>query len=439
MKNLKSSILGLGIVAMTIPNIQAQETKEVFTEPVKLSSAVNSKQHDESYPLLSPDGKTLYYVRTYTDNDGAYVKGDQNIMVSNWENNNWSLGSDDLPNLNNEFNNAVVGISKSGDHLFLLNQYPSNPKKTAKGISEASKDGKTWGTPFTINVPGVKFEGDHYGAYMHRDERVIIFTANIKDRGMGHEDLYVSLKDEDGNWSAPKHMGYNINTATPDFAPFLSHDKKYLYFSSFGHDGLGSSDIYVSERLDDTYLRWSKPKNLGAPVNTEHFDGYLTINEKKEILFSSNRDKGTYSDIYSSKIETVVVEPPVDPRKEAELAIIELKSKMDLKLIYFETDKAQIRENDAKILNAVKALMTKYDMVGVTVSGHTDARASEAYNMALSERRANAAMEYLVKNGISRDRIKVEFFGESRPVETNSTPEGRYLNRRVELKLFLMP
>lgn len=439
MKRNITNIFALALMVISTIGLNAQETVDVFTEAVKLPKSINTKQHEESYPLLSQDGKTLYFVRTYSDNEGDYLKGDQNIMVSYWENGNWSLATDDLPNLNNKFNNAVVGISKSGEHLFLLNKYPKNAKQTGKGISESQKNGKNWDTPVTINVPNAVFEGDHYGANMHRDERVIIFSANIANQGMGHEDLYVSLKDEDGNWSTPKHMGYNINTPTPDFAPFLSHDKKHLYFASFGHDGLGSSDIFVSERLDDTYLRWSKPKNLGAPVNSEHFDGYLTINEKREILFTSTRDQGTHADIYSTKIETKVVEPKIDPREEAELAIIELKSKMDLKLIYFQTDKHDIRPNDAVILDAVDELMTKYPMVGVVVSGHTDSRASEAYNMELSEKRSRAAAEYLVNKGIDRERIKVEFFGESRPVETNATPEGRYLNRRVALKLYLLP
>lgn len=438
MKNITIKSLSLGLVGLISMSAMGQKTEEVFTNPVKLPASINTGAHEESYPLLTSDGQSLYFVRTYTKNDGDYKAGDQNIMVSNMENGNWSLASDDLPTLNNQFTNAVVGISKDGNRLYLLNKYPKNPKQTAKGISESKKEGSSWATPTTVNVPQVDFVGDHYGANISSDERVIIFSANIKDRGMGHEDLYISMVDEDGNWSAPKHLGYNINTASPDFAPFLSPDKKKLYFSSFGHDSKGSSDIFVCERLDDTYLRWSAPKNLGAPINTEFFDGYISMNSKKEFFFSSNRDKGTYSDIYTSKLETKVIEEPVDPKKEAQTAIDDLKKQMELKLVYFDVDKAVIRANDALILNAVADLLKAHPSVGLKVMGHTDSDASEAYNMKLSEKRANAAAAYLVEKGIKRERMKVEFYGESKPVANNSTKDGRLLNRRVNLDLYVI-
>lgn len=438
MKNTTIKTLSIGLLGLVSISAFAQKTEKYFTDPVKLPSAINTGAHEESYPLLSADGKTLYFVRTYTKAEGEHPSGEQNIQVSNWENGNWSLASGDLPNLNNDHTNAVVGVSKDGQRLYVLNQYFKNVNKTAKGISFSKKEANGWAMPTTVNVPPVEFVGEHYGANISRDERVIIFSANIKDRGMGHEDLYISMVDEDGNWSAPKHLGYNINTPSPDFAPFLSHDKKKLYFSSFGHDSKGSSDIYVCERLDDTFLRWSAPKNLGAPVNTEYFDGYFTINEKDEALFSSNRDKGEYSDIYSTKIATRTIEEEPTPEEEAKLAIDELKKRMELKLVYFDVDKAVIRANDALILNAVYDLLKEYPMVGLKVMGHTDSDASEAYNMKLSERRANAAADYLVAKGIKRERLKVEFYGESKPVASNATKDGKLLNRRVDLDLYIL-
>ena len=111
---------------------------------------------------------------------------------------------------------------------------------------------------------------------------------------------------------------------------------------------------------------------------------------------------------------------------------------MELKLVYFDVDKAVIRANDALILDAVYDLLKEYPVVGLKVMGHTDSDASEAYNMKLSERRANAAADYLVAKGINRERLKVEFYGESKPVANNATADGKLLNRRVNLDLYIL-
>ena len=126
------------------------------------------------------------------------------------------------------------------------------------------------------------------------------------------------------------------------------------------------------------------------------------------------------------------------PEEEATLAIEELKKRMELKLVYFDVDKAVIRANDALILDAVYDLLKEYPVVGLKVMGHTDSDASEAYNMKLSERRANAAADYLVAKGINRERLKVEFYGESKPVANNATADGKLLNRRVNLDLYIL-
>lgn len=435
MKYFNLLTISLGISGLISFSAVAQKTEVRFTEPVKLPASINSSEHEESYPLLSPDEKTFYFVRTFTSDEGTNKKGDQDIFVSKWENNNWSVATNELPTLNNKFTNAVVGVSKDGERIYVLNQYPFDATQTAKGISLSKKEADgIWAKPKTVVMPAIPFEGDHYGAFVSRDERVVIFSANLKGQGEGKEDLYVALQNADGRWKKVQHMGTTINTEEADFAPFMSHDNKRLYFSSYGHKGMGSSDIYVSERLDDSYTKWSEPKNLGKPINSKGFDGYFAINDKDEILFSSNRGKG-FSDIYSTKREVITIEEPKEEEPTAEDAIEELKKKLDLKLIYFETDKAKVKEQDAIVLNAVYDLMKQYDEVEVIIKGHTDNIASESYNMKLSERRANAAAEYLVKKGLNRERIKVEFYGESRPAESNETAKGRKMNRRVELAL----
>ena len=78
---------------------------------------------------------------------------------------------------------------------------------------------------------------------------------------IGNTDIYVSFSDDGINFSKPKNLGSTINTPLSDFGVFLAPDNKTLYFSSFGHPGYGSSDIFISRRLDDSWTKWSKPEN----------------------------------------------------------------------------------------------------------------------------------------------------------------------------------
>ena len=104
------------------------------------------------------------------------------------------------------------------------------------------------------------------------------------------EDLYVSLKGEDGKWGQVIDLGKTINTRRYEVAPYISGDKKTLYFSSNGHDGYGSADIFVTIRLDDTWQNWSKPLNLGEPINSTGLDAYFVMANEREVYFASDRN-----------------------------------------------------------------------------------------------------------------------------------------------------
>lgn len=439
--SMKKNILLAGLTILVGQSVLAQDYIKKFSEPQKLPASVNSADHEESYPIVSPDGKKLYFVRTFGSDEGDNVKGDQNVFTSTLKGGKWEEATDNVGEINNQFNNAVVGVSKDGERLYVLNQHPTNKRRTAKGVSlvekselEDESNGEfVWAYPQTIVMPNIEFQGDHYGVFVTPDERVAIFTANIKG-GAGEEDLFVALQDEDGRWMELKSMGA-VNSSKADFAPFLSPDKKLLFFSSYGHKSKGSADIFVSERLDDTYTNWSTPENLGDVINTKGFDGYLYINKDNEIIFASNRGKKTLADLYSSKLtfEEVIPEPTEPEVTELEKAVEMLKSEYNLSLIYFETGKHEVKAEDAIVLDAVSKLMNDFPEVEILLVGHTDNVGSEKSNERLSNRRANAARKYLESKGVDKNRVHDEFKGETEPIATNDTKEGRAKNRRVSI------
>ncbi len=432
----------LALAAGLVFNVSAQDEKAKTVrkfEPVKaLPSSVNT-DHEESYPLLSPKKDVLYFVRTFTQDSKEHKTGEQEIFVSKASGKSFEEASNDLPNVNNKFNNAVVGVSKSGAKAYVLNQYPRESYLTAKGMSVTEVSNGTWQKPKTVVMPKIEFKGSHYGVFVSPDETVAIFSMNTPQT-KGEEDLFVSFKDETGAWGDFVNLGSKINTGKAEFAPFLSEDKKSLYFSSYGHAGEGDADIFVAERLDNSWTNWSEPVNLGEPINTKGFDAYFSITKDNTVFFSSTRGKNKYSDIYTTKMSIEIVQPEkkmeVIPVDSAQLAIDALvKAFEGLNLIHFEFNKSSIQPNDALILDAVSNVAKSFPQIKINLTGHTDNIGSDKYNNKLSEKRVTAAEKYLINKGVDKARISTKAYGEEKPVEDNKTSSGRAANRRVEIIL----
>ncbi|HVM95691.1 MAG TPA: OmpA family protein [Candidatus Acidoferrales bacterium] len=111
------------------------------------------------------------------------------------------------------------------------------------------------------------------------------------------------------------------------------------------------------------------------------------------------------------------------------------KKKIVLRGVNFDFDKSNIRPDARVVLDEAVSTLKSEGGIAVVAEGHTDSKGSDEYNQKLSERRAKAVRDYLVDGGISANRIQTEGFGESRPVATNETADGRAQNRRVELRI----
>jgi hypothetical protein len=266
-----------------------------FSDVIKLSPAVNTTA-EESMPLLSPDQRKLFFVRSiYKGNTGGEYAG-QDIWCSEKTETGWKTASNKFDFLNDKGNNALIGINKDGKTLYMLN---SSPSVKLEGIYFSKVIGKTWSRPELIPIPGIDNQ-DFMGIYVSPDYDVIFLTMRGPD-SRGEEDIYISIKNSSGEWSRPKNLGATINTNGFEISPFLSADKKRLYFSSNGHSGMGDADIFYSERLYNSWETWSAPVNLGPVVNSKKFDAYFSIYGDSVAYFTSNRDQ-QLSDIYRVKV-----------------------------------------------------------------------------------------------------------------------------------------
>lgn len=267
---------------------------------------VNSP-NDEMNPVISPDGRTLFVtIANHAENIGGKKdQGDIWFSVLT-ENNQWSAPIHAGNLLNSKSYNAVAGFSADGSQMFLLSHYyPEGVIPRTQGISVSRNQGNGWSRPENITIPYFQNKSAVLSGYILPDQSAFVYAAETYGT-RGVEDIYVSTKDTNGRWSAPRNLGSVINTQFQELSPFLSSDSKTLFFSSNGRKGFGSFDIYSSQRLDDTWMNWSPPVNLGPTYNSEGRELFFHQYEQAGIgIYATTKNSDGYGDI-----KIILSEPP---------------------------------------------------------------------------------------------------------------------------------
>ena len=266
-----------------------------------LGTAINSK-FNEICPVVSPDGQKLYFTRwKHPDNLGA--NRNQDIWVANLnDKQQWDKATLFPSPINNDENNAVCGISPNGKTMLLNNVYGKDGQME-KGVSLSFllRTGE-WSFPKPIRIQNFKNKSEYSEYTLAPNGKVLLMTTETKD-SYGGKDIYVSFLKADDTWTEPKNIGSSVNTGESESTPFIAPDGQTMYFSSSGHVGYGNNDIFLTRRLDDSWLNWSVPENVGPVVNTNQWDGYFTVSAKGDFAyFSSVENSMGAEDIYRIKI-----------------------------------------------------------------------------------------------------------------------------------------
>jgi outer membrane protein OmpA-like peptidoglycan-associated protein len=281
------------------------------SRPEKLNSNINSPYH-ESHPVISPDGQTLYFSRWKHPQNVGGVNGGNDIWVSTLDSTgNWTAAKNLGAPLNNAGHNFVCSILPDGNTILLPNIYNSKgePSNTP-GISIAKKTSSGWSLPLLVETDHYTNKSEQGSFFLSADGKTMLMSIEYYFT-YGNEDLHVSFLKEDGSWTQPKNLGIDINTKFEEVSPYLAPDGVTLYFSSNGHKGYGSKDIFVTKRLDDSWQKWTTPTNLGESINTPGMETTFVVPASGDyayIVSSVNSD--AHSDIYRVPI-------PKDVRPEA--------------------------------------------------------------------------------------------------------------------------
>ena len=250
-----------------------------------LGNQVNS-EYNEINPVISPDGKTLYYARISHPQNTHGDKGSQDIWYSEKDpGGQWGPGRRMAFPLNKEDYNCLYSITPDGSTMLVKGAYVSGNYET-RGFSISKRAVNGWGVPQKINLPG--YEGMSKGqfdcGFLSSDGKTLLMAFSEK-KNSREDDVYVSFRQKDGSWSKPMNLGADINLNSTETTPFLAPDGVTLYFSSDRPGGQGSNDIYVCKRVDKTWKRWSKPINIGPKFNTDGYDAYYTLSAAGDYAY----------------------------------------------------------------------------------------------------------------------------------------------------------
>lgn len=329
MHNMFPVILWMGIaISMT----SAQGAIE------KLPSSINTAQYGETTPVLSKTGDRLFFTRTadpafeasIVNEDGGISSNKTDALYMNrlasiytqlsgqtvadpttsvFNQDIWfaplsadAIGQPVHPGypLNNALPNSLVSVGINPDEYVVLNQFTEDGSMYA-GFSRVtiSAEGLSqWPSPMHIYQFNVS--GSDVDLTMTPDGHILVLSMRRSD-GLGQNDLYVSFYLRDNVWSAPVHMGSGLNSAFQETSPHITPDKRYLYFSSNRPGGPGGNDIYVSERLNYSWLKWSEPQLVKGDVNTQADESQPYFDATSTYMYFTSRRDGT-SDIFRQRL-----------------------------------------------------------------------------------------------------------------------------------------
>lgn len=276
-------------------------------EPVIVEGV--SSAYDDYLPLISPDGSLALFTKAYMKKEINSIYGDrfvEEFTVSKASDDKGLIFSPGEPlpyPFNSGKNQGAASISIDNKTLFItICEFVSRDYDNCD-IYMSTRVGDGWSELKSLgpNINGVKTWESQPS--ISADGKTLYF-ASIRESNVGFDpdnptsDIYYSTKDEKGNWSKAKNLGSKINTPGNEKSPFIHSDSQTLYFSSDGHLGIGGYDIFFSKFRDGD---WTKPVNIGYPINTKNNDlGFVVNTQGTKAYFASNKLNGKGGwDIYA--------------------------------------------------------------------------------------------------------------------------------------------
>ena len=416
-----------------------------FSEPQPVKQ-LNTPYHDGPISL-SNDGNTIFFARDgnstgdFKKLKGKNVKlGQQGLYKATRLNGEW-VNIQPLPFNSSDYSVSHPSLSPDGKTLYFASNMPGGLGDT--DIWKVTVNGDSYGTPENLGSL-VNTEGKEGFPFI--SENGILYFASSGKQGFGGFDIF--KVDLNSNEDAI-NLGKPVNTKSDDFSFSINTSKNIAFFSSnrTGVDNIYSAtpicsyeamvlatDSKTNASLSDAKVTVFDDKNNIVATQTTDSSGVTSFNLFCQPYYSILVSKDGY--------ESSTVKLSNSDRKQKDVIvplkpINELITETEVKLnnIYFEFDKSNITQQGANELDKLVEIMTEYPEMIILVKSHTDTKGNQAYNLKLSERRAQSTVQYLVSKGIDKERLMAKGMGSSEPkidCKSNCTEEVDAQNRRSE-------
>ncbi|MBP6385035.1 MAG: OmpA family protein [Pseudarcicella sp.] len=425
----------------------------IFGTPKSISDKINTP-NNEGTASISGDGNTLVFTAC---NNPLTIQGSCDLFVSYKKNNDWSKPINLGKNINTENWESQPSLSIDGRTLYFV----SNRKggAGAKDIwASQMNDLNQWQIAQNLGKE-INTPEDDISPFIHSNSSTLFF-ASAGHIGMGGLDIFLTHKKNETNWTVPENLGFPINNANDQLSLYITADNKKGYFSIENNlnnynrqiklinfdipDSLKSkfkktfllkgvicdkttndkleAEIELVNLADKTVLVKTKSNNQTGEFLTvlNEKTNYGIFVSKKGYLF-----KSLHIDLNETKGENQSI--------SIELTPIKSKTKETLNNIFFDSGKYDLKTESFIELNKLSGLLKENPNLKIQIAGHTDNTGNKANNMALSQKRANAVVEYLQSNGIDHKFIVAKGYGDSMPITSNVNENEKQQNRRIEI------
>ena len=411
---------------------------------------LNSMQN-EGAQTLSSDGNYMFF--TGCNRPGGF--GACDIYFSAYNNGKWTEPANIGGPVNTNKWESQPSVSADGKLLFFSSSRPGG--FGGKDIWFSRLNSKNlWSEPVNLGA-SINTEGDEMSPFIHFDGKTLYFASDGRV-GMGGFDLYMTRMAKDSTWSVPKNLGYPINTYNDEMGLVIESAGIKAYFSSVRDNSQGkdifSFDLYESIRPDPVSYMKGKvyDKETGKLLvadyelinlstgkiilkNTTDISGNFLVCLPSGFNYGINVSKTGYL-FYSENFTLEGTHTASQPYiKRIVLNPTKVGEKMLLSNVFYEIDSWELKKESVNELDNLAALLNENKNLIMEIGGYTDSTGSEKYNLSLSEKRALSVVNYLIKMGISSDRLKYKGYGNTSHLGDNVTSEGRKLNRRTEAKI----
>lgn len=430
---MKISLLSFGLLFTIIVSYSVNAQKNTISEQdklckIRLPEIINAHR-PTILPVLSPDGKRLYFDRKENINNIGNFKDPDDIWYSDRRNGYWSEPQNAEIPINSRGSDVLFSITPDGKRALLYGAYPNSEGRLDTGFAIAQWNGLRWSKPSPLNIKNFYNKNFSFYGNLSAHETVLLLSLERKD-SRGDLDIYISFLNEFTNeWSEPVNLGDDINSKYLELSPYLSRDGKTLYFASDREGGFGSDDLYISRRLDESWKKWSKPENLGSSINTHRSENSISLTATGDTacIVSSSSD----NDIEG--IYFVCLNANQRPKPEK----FSPKREYVASSIYFSVNSSTINEAE---LNKINSLITSLKAFTgeIFIQGYADDTGTDEYNKNLSEKRSDALSQLLKKNGITAT-YRIESYGNDKVRGKVLTEEEKALERRVDITVKYMP